>query len=187
MNPDPQEREALEFLYAYMSLGDMMNNTPEFYRECVDCTRRALDADSEGCSGITVGNGDMLVYASDETGRFGFAESAAGDSTVLTIVLDSEASSEIPAMSLDIVPPPEKLFVPEVKADAQKANADRIIEDDNIRCAYTATFRTAEQAGVYAAANGLERCTPISVSSQSAREKPRWRSLCSISVLERMT
>jgi transglutaminase-like putative cysteine protease len=37
------EREALEFLYAYMPLGDMLNMTPEYYLDHYHMTQRALD------------------------------------------------------------------------------------------------------------------------------------------------
>ena len=36
-------REALEFLYAYMPLGDMLNMTPEYYLDHYHMTQRALD------------------------------------------------------------------------------------------------------------------------------------------------
>lgn len=36
------ERQALEFLYAYMPLGDIVNNTPEYYLDHYRMTRRAL-------------------------------------------------------------------------------------------------------------------------------------------------
>ena len=36
------EREALEFLYAYMPLGDMLNMTPEYYLDHYRMTKRAL-------------------------------------------------------------------------------------------------------------------------------------------------
>lgn len=43
MNLDSKAAEALKFLYAYMSLGDIMNNSPEFYLECYNCTRKAIE------------------------------------------------------------------------------------------------------------------------------------------------
>ena len=43
MNLSADEREALEFLYAYMPLGDMLNMTPEYYLDHYRMTQRALD------------------------------------------------------------------------------------------------------------------------------------------------
>ena len=43
MGLECDEREALEFLYAYMPLGDMLNKTPEYYLDHYQMTRRALD------------------------------------------------------------------------------------------------------------------------------------------------
>ena len=43
MQLKPDEREALEFLYAYMPLGDMLNMTPEYYLDHYRMTCRALD------------------------------------------------------------------------------------------------------------------------------------------------
>lgn len=43
MNLSVDEREALEFLYAYMPLGDMLNMTPDYYLDHYRMTLRALD------------------------------------------------------------------------------------------------------------------------------------------------
>ena len=43
MQLKPDEKEALEFLYAYMPLGDMLNMTPEYYLDHYRMTCRALD------------------------------------------------------------------------------------------------------------------------------------------------
>ena len=42
MDLDQKEEEALEFLYAYMPLGDIVNNSPEYYLDHYRMTRRAL-------------------------------------------------------------------------------------------------------------------------------------------------
>ena len=115
-----------------------------------------LDADSEGCSSITVGNGDLLVYASDADGNFGFAKSSASDDSALEITLSYTSDSQIPASFLDIVPPVEKASMPEVSDELRAENKVRLKQEDSVRKAYTATFRTAVQAGEFAAANGLD-------------------------------
>ena len=43
MDLKTDEREAMEFLYAYMPLGDMLNMTPEYYLDHYHMTLRALD------------------------------------------------------------------------------------------------------------------------------------------------
>ena len=42
MDLNQKEEEALEFLYAYMPLGDIVNNAPEYYLDHYRMTRRAL-------------------------------------------------------------------------------------------------------------------------------------------------
>lgn len=42
MNLSRHERQAMEFLYAYMPLGDVLNNSPEFYLENYRLMQRAL-------------------------------------------------------------------------------------------------------------------------------------------------
>ena len=43
MELDSNELEAMEFLYAYMPLGDIVNHSPEYYLDHCRMTRRALD------------------------------------------------------------------------------------------------------------------------------------------------
>ena len=43
MGLDTEEREAMEFLYAYMPLGDIVNHSPEYYLEHYRLMRNALD------------------------------------------------------------------------------------------------------------------------------------------------
>ncbi len=43
MGLETDEKEALEFLYAYMPLGDIVNNTPEFYLDHYRMSLRALE------------------------------------------------------------------------------------------------------------------------------------------------
>ncbi len=43
MGLDSEELEAMEFLYAYMPLGDIVNHSPEYYLDHCRMTRRALD------------------------------------------------------------------------------------------------------------------------------------------------
>ena len=43
MDIDRRERQAMEFMYAYMPLGDVLNNTPEFYLESYRLMQKALE------------------------------------------------------------------------------------------------------------------------------------------------
>lgn len=117
----------------------------------------SLAADENGCSGITTGKGDLLVYSSDEYGRFGFAKSSADDSDTLNVVLGHDAGTDIPSIALTIAPPPEKAVIPEVPTEAGETNRARLNKEDSIRTAYTDSFRTKEQAEGFAAAGGLDK------------------------------
>lgn len=125
-------------------------NYAEFYSVAV------LTADENGCSGITVGNGDLLVYASDGNGNFGFAKSSATDEGIIEVVLAFNSGSDIPSSSFSVVPPEEKPNIPDVPEQAKKTNSARLKQEDAIRKKYTATFRTKEQAAEFAAANSLD-------------------------------
>lgn len=125
-------------------------NYAEFYSVAV------LTADENGCSGITVGNGDLLVYASDGNGNFGFAKSSATDEGIIEVVLAFNSGSDIPSSSFSVVPPEAKPNIPDVPVQAKKTNSARLKQEDAIRKKYTATFRTKEQAAEFAAANSLD-------------------------------
>lgn len=153
--PDPRELkvrvvDTLGVPVAGAQVEYKIYNYAEFY------TAATLLTDGDGCSSITVGGGDMLVYASDSKGNFGFAKSSPDDDSPLETVLAFNENTGMPATSLTVVPPIEKASFPEVSDEAKKANSARTKEEDRIRTAYTSTFRTKEQAAGFAAANALD-------------------------------
>ena len=115
-----------------------------------------LVADAQGKSSITTGNGDLLVYAVDADGNFGFAKASAGKGELVTVKLEYNRDTEIPATYFKIVPPPEKPTEPEVTPEQREANNARTAEEDAIRTAYLGTFPTPDQAKEFAAANSLD-------------------------------
>lgn len=125
-------------------------NYAEFY------SLATLSTNDCGYSSITSGCGDMLVYASDDNGNFGFAESNAQDSEALTIVLQYNGNSYIPDVHLDIVPPAENSIIPDVDDSLRTACRNRTKQEDSIRTAYAATFRTKSQAEAFANTYGLD-------------------------------
>lgn len=125
-------------------------NYAEFYSVAT------LTADADGLSSITVGNGDMLVQASDGKGNFGFAKASAGKGETVTVKLGYNKDTEIPSTSFSMVPPPEKPTMPEVSEEAREENSRRLKEEDAIRTAYLGTFRTPEQAKAFAEEKGLD-------------------------------
>ena len=120
------------------------------------CSVARLETDNDGLSSMTVGSGDMFVYASDKAGKFGFAESFSNDTEALEIVLAYDAETPVPPMAMRLVPPPSKPSEPEVPDEAKKLNSARTKQENDIRKAYTSTFRTKEQAAAFAASYGLD-------------------------------
>ena len=120
-----------------------------------------LKADAEGKSSITTGNGDLLVYAIDENGNFGFTKVSAGKGEPVTVKLEYNKDTEIPATHVTIVPPPEKPTEPEVTPEQREQNNARTAQEDAIRTAYLGTFRTPDQAKEFAAACGLDEAGTV--------------------------
>lgn len=131
-------------------VGYKIYNYAEFYSVAT------LTADADGRSGITVGMGDLLVYASDADGNFGFAKAGAADMGPLKIELSYNAETPVPSQSLSIVPPPENASIPDVDEQAQNECKERLAAEDEMRNAYIGTFRTAAEAAAFAEAHGLD-------------------------------
>ncbi len=109
--------------------------------------------DEKGETFLTAGLGDLIVWASHE-GKYGFTKASFGKDKHITITLSRSASTDqaqqvFPAESFDIVPPPEKVNLPDVPEDMQKRNKERFVYEDSIRNAYVATFITGETAKKY--------------------------------------
>ncbi len=112
------------------------------------------ETDEEGRTFLSAGLGDMLVWASRE-GKFGFSEVAFGKDREVTIVLDKKAG-DLFSTTLDITPPAEHPFLPEVTPEQRAENDRRLAEEDALRNAYIATFPNAETISAFARQHGLD-------------------------------
>lgn len=136
-------------------------NYAEFY--CV----AAKTADEAGESSLTAGRGDMLVTASKD-GRFGMRKVSFGKDTSVVIVLDRQEGDKTGHMEMEIVPPVENARIPEVTAEQRQANDRRMMYEDSIRNAYTATFFTRKSAEDFAGKYNLdpERACPLLIGAR---------------------
>ena len=106
--------------------------------------------DENGATFLTAGLGDMIVWASHE-GRYGFTKASFGKDKHLTIKLSRSQDTDLDqqvfdAEEFDIVPPPERVNLPDVPEEMQKRNKERFAYEDSIRNAYVATFISPETA-----------------------------------------
>lgn len=110
------------------------------------CTVATKYADADGRTGISAGNGDMTIWASNG-GQYGYKKVSFGKDKNVTIVLDrSQTDSGTQTDDIDIVPPAENSTLPFVSKEQRHANDIRFAYEDSIRKAYTATFLNKEQA-----------------------------------------
>ena len=93
--------------------------------------------DNEGRTFLTAGKGDMMAWASKD-GMYGYSKVSFGKDSLVTVKITREHSSE--PVSMMIVPPPEKVVLPEVTREQRRANKLRFDQEDQIRKAYMATF-----------------------------------------------
>lgn len=134
-NGAPQKGAKVEFkLYNYA----------EFYTVATKYT------DKDGHSSLTAGKGDMMVMAGKD-GKFGFKKVSFGADSCVTIALNHKEQDRMEHMQVEIVPPAEKACIPSVTDEQRAHNTQRMIEEDAIRKAYTATFFTQEKAEAFAA------------------------------------
>jgi transglutaminase-like putative cysteine protease len=104
--------------------------------------------DGDGCTFLSSGLGDLLVWASKD-GAYGYAKCSFGKDKEVTVVLDRSLSLSkglSDAEALDIVPPPENVRLPEVTPAQRAENDRRFAREDSLRHAYEATFPTHEEA-----------------------------------------
>ena len=131
------------------------------YAEFYPAVSKYTDAD--GRTFLSSGLGDLLVWASKE-GAYGYAKCSFGKDKEVTITIgempdqvghdDGFRHSRLDRESLDIVPPPENVRLPEV-TPAQRAENDRLTaREDSLRHAYEATFPTHEEALAFVQAYG---------------------------------
>ena len=109
------------------------------YAEFYPAVSKYTDAD--GRTFLSSGLGDLLVWASKD-GAYGYAKCSFGKDEDVTITLGAVPDRE----SLDIVPPPENVRLPEVTPAQRAENDRRAAREDSLRHAYEATFPTHEEA-----------------------------------------
>ena len=116
----------------------------KIYNYAEFCTVATKYTDAGGRTFLTAGKGDMLVWASKE-GRFGFARASFGSDSEVEVRISHHVGGEVSEM--DIVPPAERVLIPEVPAELAAANRLRFEHEDSLRRAYEATFYRAGAAG----------------------------------------
>ena len=109
------------------------------YAEFYPAVSKYTDAD--GRTVLSSGLGDLLVWASKD-GAYGYAKCSFGKDEEVTVTLGAVPDRE----SLDIVPPPENVRLPEVTPAQRAENDRRAAREDSLRHAYEATFPTHEEA-----------------------------------------
>ncbi|MDD4515849.1 transglutaminase domain-containing protein [Massilibacteroides sp.] len=123
------------------------------YAEFNSVARKTTDA--EGKTFLSAGKGDMLAWASKD-GQFGFHKISFGKDEQITITLDKKPGDAVPTIDLDVVPPVDGAIPAEVTEEQKAENAKRLLEEDEIRNAYVATFYTEEKAEALAKELGID-------------------------------
>lgn len=123
-------------------------NYAEFY------TVARKTTDDNGHASLSAGIGDMLVYAS-QNGKFGFQKASFGKEKQITVVLDHQPGDNF-TLPFNIVPPAEKVNLPEVTDEQRAENTRRMNLEDSIRNAYVNGFPTAEQTETFAKKQSLD-------------------------------
>ena len=118
----------------------------KLYNYAEFCTVATKYTDTKGRTFLTAGKGDMLVWASKD-GKFGWKKASFGKDKSITIVLSKSMKQE---EALDIVPPPERVLIPEVPVELKQENQRRLAYEDSLRHAYEATFISETTAQQYA-------------------------------------
>ncbi len=112
-------------------------NYAEFYPLAVK------KSDKNGNAQLTVGYGDLLVFARKD-GHFGFAKATPeAEVTEIKLSLDKDSKG---SWDFDIVPPKASATLPTPTPEAAALNEERKAAEDSIRKSYEATFATAEDA-----------------------------------------
>jgi hypothetical protein len=124
----------------------------------------SLSTDSDGCTVFTTGLGDLLVWA-HKGDLFGYGKMRVALTDTLEIRLGDRPDTE--TRDLDLVPPaPRKAEI--VLSEQQKEeNGRRLLQEDSLRMAYTATFFDSVRAAAWAVEHGypVARCVPLLVKS----------------------
>ena len=117
------------------------------YAEFYPAVSKYTDAD--GCTFLSSGLGDLLVWASKD-GTYGYAKCSFGKDKEVTVTLGQVPGKD----AFDIVPPPENVRLPEVTPAQRAENDRRFAYEDSLRHAYEATFPTHEEALAFTQEHG---------------------------------
>ena len=136
----------------------------KIYNYAEFCTVATKYTDVNGKTFISAGQGDMIVWASKD-GWFGYAKACFGKDKTLCLRLTNNIFRKNTISKqmeqIDIVPPIEKVKIPDI-SDLQIANNKlRLHKEDSIRKSYESTFLTLEEAKAL--------CNPIANYLTTAR------------------
>ncbi len=140
------------------------------YAEFYSVARKRTD--KEGQSFLSAGLGDLLVWASKE-GKFGYRKISMGKDKNVTISLEHQAGDPIEE-ALDIVPPVPGTIPCEVSPEAAARNQERLVEEDEIRNKYVATFCNAEKSAALAKELNLD---PEAVGKVMIASRGNWKEI----------
>ena len=109
----------------------------QIYNYAEFCTVATKYTDRRGRTFLTAGKGDMIVWVSKD-GQCGFVKASFGTDSEVVVRIARPADGQV--REVDIVPPPERVLIPEVPAELTAANDRRLEYEDSLRHAYEATF-----------------------------------------------
>ena len=101
--------------------------------------------DAKGETSLSAGLGDMLAWAAKD-GAYGFARVRFGKDKKVVVTLDSPVGQPVSSQLMDIVPPPEKVILPEVSPELRALNDQKLACEDSVRKAGMALFADPELA-----------------------------------------
>ena len=113
---------------------------------------------ADGIADLKAGMGDLVVWASDKSGRYGISHGSVGRDSVVDVTL-SYGPGPLPSpvvFEWTLVPPEGSNELPFVSDEMRRINDLRKIAEDSIRGAYTDTFLNPETAAAWCEANGYD-------------------------------
>lgn len=124
----------------------MVYNYAEYY------PMASKQTDADGKASLRTGRGDMIVWAA-AANHFGVNSVSAGDTLNMKLPYTSASKA---VMEFDLIPPSASATLPEATSEQRAENNRRLVMEDSIRNAYTATFATSAQAHALANKLGLD-------------------------------
>lgn len=148
----------------------------KIYNYAEYCTVATKYTDAKGFTFLTAGKGDMMVWASKD-GKYGYGKVSFGEDKEVVLRLTRNKTSDwtcrsFPIDSINIVPPPEQVVLPEVSESMRKHNEQRKSAEGSIRNAYMSTFLNKQTATAFANSIGLQpdSVAPLLVASRGNQE-----------------